>query len=479
MTDFAAFEARVRTDLDTLNLNRDTWVRQRDGVVDVVIVGAGQSGMAAALGLRMQGVTNVVLLDENPAGYEGPWDTYARMITLRTPKELTSIDLGIPNLTFRAWWTAQHGHDSWTAIDKIPREDWMAYLRWYRKILDLPVQNDTKVTHITPAQHGVFTVTATNVDTDETRPIKARKVILATGIQGGGEWHTPGFVKDALPANRYAHTSQAIDYAAMAGKRIAILGGGASAFDNAQYALKAGVGAAHVFIRKPKLPQINVIRFMEQTGVTPRFSRLDDAHKYEILASFMHRNQPPTNDTFNRAAALPGFALHEGSPWKSLRMVGDGVEITTPKGQFTYDFLVLSTGLVTDSKLRPELADLADSISVWADHYSPPANIANPVLDAHPYLTEGFAFTPKTSAQADQLHGLFCFNFGALMSHSLSAAALSGLAYAAPKLAQGVADQLFQDDLNGWMNDYMAYDEPEFVGEWQPDDAQARGAKAS
>lgn len=32
---------------------------------------------------------NVVVLDENPEGLEGPWVTYARMVTLRTNKALT------------------------------------------------------------------------------------------------------------------------------------------------------------------------------------------------------------------------------------------------------------------------------------------------------------------------------------------------------------------------------------------------------
>lgn len=34
-------------------------------------------------------VTNVIILDENPEGLEGPWVTYARMVTLRTNKALT------------------------------------------------------------------------------------------------------------------------------------------------------------------------------------------------------------------------------------------------------------------------------------------------------------------------------------------------------------------------------------------------------
>lgn len=42
----------------------------------------------ACLSVCMQ-VTNVLVLDENPEGLEGPWVTYARMMTLRTSKSLT------------------------------------------------------------------------------------------------------------------------------------------------------------------------------------------------------------------------------------------------------------------------------------------------------------------------------------------------------------------------------------------------------
>lgn len=77
-------------------------------------------------------MTNVVVLDENLEGLEGPWVTYARMVTLRTNKSLTGPDLGIPSLTFQAFYEAKFGDAAWEALDKIPKEEWMAYLVWYR-----------------------------------------------------------------------------------------------------------------------------------------------------------------------------------------------------------------------------------------------------------------------------------------------------------------------------------------------------------
>lgn len=77
----------------------------------------------------------------------------------------------------------------------------------------------------------------------------------------------PSVVRDSLPTSLYAHTCQRINFAALRGKRIAVLGGGASAFDNAQHALECGAGEVHVFVRRQQLPRINPIRQMEYTGV--------------------------------------------------------------------------------------------------------------------------------------------------------------------------------------------------------------------
>lgn len=452
----ADLAARVTHDLACLDYPQRPWVRSRPGVYDVVIIGAGQSGLATGFALMREHIGNILIVDENPEGQEGPWVTYARMVTLRTPKYLTSVDLGVPSLTFRAWWEAQHGTEGWDSLGKILREEWMRYLAWYRATLKLPVRNDTQVTLIENIEHGLFRLTTS------TGALLARKLVLATGIQGGGEWHTPDFIKSALPPSLYAHTSQHIDYSALASKQIGILGGGASAFDNAQFALGAGVASAKVFIRKPDLPRINPIRFMENAGFLGHFADLGDAAKYDVISHFLALNQPPTNDTFSRAAAYPGFALHTGEPWNAARATENGVEITTPKTTYNFDFLVLSTGLLTDPGLRPELAALAPDIACWRDRFTG----SNPLINAHPYLAPDFAFTGKTPEGAARLHGLFNFNYAALPSLGLSASALSGMKFAVPKLTRGIARQLFADDAEAIVADYKSYAETEFSGSW-------------
>lgn len=458
----------VARDLDILGIPAASWVERREqtpGVHDVVIVGGGQSGLGAAFGLLREGVRDLLLLDENPAGYEGPWITYARMITLRTPKHLTGIDLGVPSLTYRAWHEARYGAQHWDALDKIARADWMEYLRWYRRVLDLPVLNEVRVEKVVPHGDGVFALSLTGANAPSSS-LLARKVVFATGIQGGGEWHVPEHVRRSLPPERYTHSSQPIDFDGLRGRRIGILGGGASAFDNAYYALEQGCEEAHVFVRRGDLPRVNPIRHWERSGISRHFPLLCDAHKYAAMAHFLRHPQPPTNDTFGRATARPGFRLHLGAPWQDVRFEHDAVIVSTPCGELELDFVIVSTGLRNDVALRPELAAFVDDIALWRDRHHPAEDRRDPLVDEHPYLGPHFELQGRTPAADRLLHGLFVFNYSALASLGLSAASLSGLRFAIPRLVAGVAGQLFLDDQDSILARYLAYAEPEFQGTW-------------
>ncbi|GGH58238.1 FAD-dependent urate hydroxylase [Paenibacillus silvae] len=491
-----ALNERVRNDLTFLSYGGASWVRakeQAEGhVYDVVIVGGGQSGLGAAFGLLRERISNILIIDENPAGQEGPWETYARMVTLRTPKHLTSIDLGIPSLTFRSWWEAQNGREAWEKLDKIPRGEWMNYLRWYREVLELPVRNEVRLKLIEPAVHAHFEngVEGKNIGIHrlhieesgtmnnegpgtKNNVILARKVVLATGIQGGGEWHVPSMIADRLPKEMYAHTSEVIDFERLKGKRIAVLGGGASAFDNASYALASGVQEAHVFVRREQLPSVNPIRQMEQSGMIERFHALPVADKYQVISHFFKYNQPPTNDTFNRAAAWPGFVLRLHSPWLNVEAKEQGVQVQTPHGQFMYDYLIISTGLLSDPALRPELGLVEKHIARWKDCFDAPEEYRSALLDAHPFLSPGFAMTSRTEQGKQVLHGLFVFNYSALASCGLSASAISGTRAAIPKLVTAIADQLFLDDREAILQQFYTYAEQEFTAVWNPNNVLA------
>jgi len=112
----ADLETRILRDLSLTDYPARSWVPSRryndQPVLDVLIVGAGQGGLAVTFHLMRERVSNIMLIDQRKEGEEGPWTNFARMLTLRTPKYLTGPDLGIPSLTPRAWYEAKHGADA-------------------------------------------------------------------------------------------------------------------------------------------------------------------------------------------------------------------------------------------------------------------------------------------------------------------------------------------------------------------------------
>ncbi len=463
-----ALERALQRDFGLLQYPKGEWLTPRtasDGssIFDVLIVGAGQGGLAVAAALKRERVTNVLLVDRNPLDKAGPWLTFARMHTLRTPKHVTGPDLGLPNLTIQAWYEAQHGPGAWEALGLIPKETWAEYLSWYRRVLELPVRAETSVTHIEwDAQARAFAVTTQPPGSGPSTLEYARRVVLATGIEGSGDWHVPSFIADALPKDRYAHTRWDIDFEALAGKRVAVLGAGASAFDNASVALERGAAAVDLFFRRPALVNVNPYRWAEFVGFLKHHGELPDADRWRFIHQLIEMGQLPPADTYARAKQFPGFTLRPGTPWTGVTPHGDGLAVQTPKGTFEFDFAIVGTGFVTDLRLRPELAAVSEHIALWSDRFVPPADQRNADLLRHPYLGPAFEYTEKTRGAAPYLRHLYNFTFGGLLSLGFGGSSISGMKYAVPRLVAGLTASLFVEDKEQHFEALRNFDLQEF-----------------
>ena len=251
LTGLALHERAVARDLEMLGVPAANWpakIEDATGqpVLDVLVIGAGMNGIAAAGGLMFRGVRNIAVVERSRPGQEGPWLTFARMDTLRSPKTLTGPALGVPSLTFRAWYEAKYGLTAWEALYKIHNRTWVEYLSWLQKVLALPVTHGAAVEALEPA--GPFVRAVLNED-GVRRNLLARRVVLATGRAGAGGVFWPDFVDRGLVPDLAAHTNDDIDFAALRGKSIAILGGGASAWDNAATALERGAARVDMYVR--------------------------------------------------------------------------------------------------------------------------------------------------------------------------------------------------------------------------------------
>ncbi len=476
-----ALEQRLRQDLEWLELPAKEWVPPRiaDGrrVVDVVIIGAGMAGLAASAMLKRLGIGNHVVIDRAPAGREGPWVTFARMRTLRSPKQLTGPAVGLPALTFRAYYEALHGQAAWAALDKAPRETWMDYLIWYRRVLDLPVRNATTVDAILPRDDGMFDV-AYRADGERDTMI-ARHVVLATGRAGlGGPFVPP--IADGIERRFWAHTAEPIDFATLRGKRVAVVGAGASAMDNPAAALEAGAARLDLFVRRAQLPRVNKLTGIGSQGVVHGFVGLPDEWKWRFLDTVMREQTPPPRSSVLRVSAFPEAHLHLASPIIALARQDEHLVVTTPKGRYQADFLIFGTGFKVDLARRPELATMAAHIRLWRDRPTMPAAMANEELETSPDLGPAFEFLERVPGACPALARLHCFNFAATLSHGKLTGDIPGISEGAERLARGIVTALFVADRARHFADLEAFDTPELLGdEWSDDAAAAEASHAA
>lgn len=463
--------ARVHDQLDHLRYPARDWLWARksareQSIYDVVVVGAGQGGLAAAFALMRERVTNLLVVDQNPLDRAGPWLNFARMPTLRTPKHLTGPDLGVPALTPRAFYEARHGAAAWDALRFIPRTTWAEYLAWYRRTLDIPVQPDTRVGALHwNAGERAFELPCTRGGT--TQPLLARRVVLATGIEGSGQWHVPESIAHALPRELYAHTCEAIDFEALADRRVAVLGAGASAFDNAATALEGGAREVRLFCRRPQLVDVNPYRWAEFAGFLAHAGELPDADKWRFVEQIVRMGQLPPADSLRRVMEHPRFELQPGADWRTLSVAtaADGrrvITIESEAGRFETDFVIVGTGFVTDLSLRPELQRVQAHIARWSDRYTPPAAEHNADLARHPYLGPHFEFTEREPGAAPYLNYLYNYTFGGLLSLGFGGASLSGMKYSIPRLVGGITASLFVEDRDKHLHGLRTFGEREF-----------------
>ncbi len=470
----AELEAQVARDLDLVSHPKIEWVPPRKHpsgtpVFDVLIVGGGQGGLALSFSLRRDNVTNVIAIDRNPRGGEGPWNTYARMPLLRTALDLTGPDLGIPSLTPRAWFTAKHGAAAWNTLMRFPTADWHNYLTWYRRVLNIPVINDTEVGPLeaeNPASPGsLIRVPLRPAGTSGRDSIVyAREVVLANGIEGCGEWHVPAQITEALPPERYAQANGVIDFDALKDQRIAVLGANAGAFDNAAVALETGAREAHLFVRRREIAKINAHKPFDSTAYLKHFADFDELQRWRLTCHVLRTHQPPPQETFDRVVALKGFYMHEDAAWKSIAMKDGEICIETIHGErFTVDYVIAATGHINDFTLRTETSALADHIALWSDRFTPPDAETYAPAGTYPYLGENFEFTEKTPGNAPYLHHIHCFTLGTLPSLGMTGSSVTTMRYGVPRLVAGVTRQLFRDDAEHHYRSFIKHAEIDLI----------------
>ena len=465
-----ALGARVAQDRQNLCVPAANWVSNHqvgeEHVLDVVIIGGGMCGLVAQHALISGGVRNIAQFDRSASGLEGPWLTYARMETLRSPKHLTGPAFGYASLTYRAWHVAVHGETAWEALDKIPRPLWMEYLTWYREVLGLEVQNEVSLDLVENDKDYLrLHLSGRNAPA---KSVLARKLVMATGRDGTGQPNIPGFVEN-VPRKFWAHSADDIDYSALRGKRVAVVGVGASAVDNSAEALEAGAKEVRHLARRKDMPRINKMMGIGSFGFTCGYAALPDEWRWRMMRYSLVTQTPPPHGSTLRVSRHKNAYFHFGKAVTEVVECGGVLRISNADGSvLETDFLILGTGFTAEPASRTEFGPVADRIELWKDVYTPPRGEEHGDLANFPYLNRDFTFRERVPGEAPWLKNIYCFNYGATASMGKISGDIPGISEGASWLARDIAASLYREDIEKHWQYMVDYDTPELDGsEWR------------
>lgn len=454
-------EKNIQSDLVKVNIPSQEWMEETikpSNTLDVVIIGGGMAGMTAALALIKEGITHIKIFDENKPSQEGPWAKYARMNILRSEKTFMGPALGIPSLTFWSWHEALYGKESWEQMKSIPTKMWNDYLCWFRNVLHLEIENNTTLKKLIPHSDSIELLFEKE---ERIFSIFARKVILATGREGSGGPQLPVYIKD-ISKTYYAHSTEVINPGFFKNKKIAVIGGGASAFDIAGTALENDAQDITILIRRSNLPKVHKLSQFSYSGIKHGFYFLEDELRFNCFMEVFKRGVPPPKEAIERIKDYQNFSVHYDTEIKSIEESENGLILHTSQSDFSVDFLILATGFTVNLSKRPELALIEHSILLWKDKLPEHILSKMPKLGFFPYLGPHFEFIEAEPGSASYLKNIYCFNYGALLSHGLLSNDIPGISAGAARLAQGITTAFFLENCELYMNKYHNYNTPLF-----------------
>jgi cation diffusion facilitator CzcD-associated flavoprotein CzcO len=249
---------------------------------------------------------------------------------------------------------------------------------------------------------------------------------------------------------------------------VAVVGAGASAFDNAAEALEAGARRVVLLVRRVDIPRVNKSLAANYSGFARGFRALPPKARWQINAYMRAMNAPPPKASVLRCSRHPGFAVRTDCPVLDARQEAGAIVLVTGQGEIRSDLVVVGTGFGIDWTQRPELGRLAERVLRWRDAV-PDLEDAPAVLD-HPFLGDGMEFRDRNGDPDSWVGRVCCMNHGAMMSHGRIAGDVPGISVGAQRVADHLAETLFVEDWERHFAVMRDFDRPELLGdEWTVD----------
>ncbi|EME64205.1 dimethylaniline monooxygenase [Rhodococcus ruber BKS 20-38] len=199
---------------------RDEEIDVADGKPQVVILGAGQSGLTLAARLNQLGVSNVLLERNDRVG--DSWRKRYRSLVLHDPVWANHL----PYLPFPPTWPV------FTPRDKMA--DW---LETYSDVMELNVWTSTEFLSGSRDDDGRWTIRARRAD-GTIRDLRPAHFVIATGTSSL-PW-SPTVPGEEIFRGEVLHSSRVDDSIDAAGKRVVVVGASNSAHDIAHDLVEQG-----------------------------------------------------------------------------------------------------------------------------------------------------------------------------------------------------------------------------------------------
>jgi lysine/ornithine N-monooxygenase len=309
---------------------------------DLLIVGAGPFGLALAAYARSLGLDHLIV--GHPMGF---WR--ANMPAGMILRSASDWHLDPPGEHTIEAYLATLGLTPREA-EPLTRARYLDYCEWFRRrrqIEPLPVL----VARLDRTDGGLRPFEAT---LEDGTIIRARAVVLALGFRPFT--HVPDELAALLPAGRWAHTGELVDFTALAGERCLIVGGRQSAFEWTALLHEAGAGAVHVAYRHatPAFAAADwswVMPLVDRLVTEPGwYRRLSQPEKDEVGRRLWAEGRLKLEPWLATRIDRPGVRLWPGTRLAACRVGSDGaLGVTFDGGDgVQVDQVILATGYRVD-----------------------------------------------------------------------------------------------------------------------------------
>ena len=390
-------------------------------VIDTVIIGAGPYGLSLAAHLDAMGVNFRI--------FGAPLNSWRhhmpKGMLLKSDGFASNLASPDPNSTLKAWSEA-HGRDYDDTGMPVALETFLDYSAWFQQHY-VPMLEDSQVVSLSH-DGDRFTLWL-----DDGEMLKASRVVLAVGISWFKEM--PAEIS-GLPRELATHSYDNHDLTRFAGKKLLVLGAGASAVDIAVLAQEAGADVSLVTrgpeIHYHSMPDPDAVSWL--TSITHPSSGIGPGWR-----SFMCSNAPRLFRRMPEALRLRATERHLG-PAPGWFMRGK----LTSKVHYRHE--IENARAYRDGVLLTSRGEEGDTVQIVADHVIAATGF-KPDLTRLPFLESGLRGqithvrnTPHLSDQFEtSVPGLFAVGplaanaFGPLMRFMV------GSEYSSPRLAAHLA----------------------------------------